>query len=94
MKRNFILKVSFDPPRRGQLDCSSRYSGEREWGFKWVLEPNVEIWIYIHLKFVSGGYESLNTEECSFAWLAGLACRETFRGGESGLLEFHGVLQN
>lgn len=55
----FILKVSFDPSRRGQPDCSARYCGDREWGIKWVLEPNIDIWIYIHVKFASGGYEAL-----------------------------------
>lgn len=66
----FILKVCFDPPRRGQLDCSARYCGDREWGIKWVLEPNIDIWIYILLKFVSAGYEALSLKRAVLhGWL-------------------------
>lgn len=49
---------------------------------------NIEIWVYIHLKLVSGMYKSPNTKDCGFVRLAGCACREIFRGGQFGVVGF------
>lgn len=57
--RNFYFISVFWSIKKRATGCSARYCGDREWGIKWVLEPNIDIWIYIHLKFVFGGYEAL-----------------------------------
>ena len=57
------------------------------------MQPNIEIWIYIRLKLLSAGYKSLNSKEHGFAWLAGFACRETFRGSQSDLGAFISPLE-